>query len=123
MTHRENPIGDLNQYQVEYNESFQYKFVNPEDLTSSEKDIFQKKDRILEIAGGKPSNVKLVKISETMRIGNDASTAGVWEPSQYMIVIKQPNLTHSVHLLGHSFMKWPMQNLGMEIVAWVSKWS
>jgi hypothetical protein len=87
-----NPIRDLTQYQVEYNESFQYKFVDPEVLTSPEKDIFQKKDRILELAGGKPSKVKLIKISETMRIGNDAGTAGVWEPSQNMIVIKRTQL-------------------------------
>ena len=116
------PIRDLNQYQVEYNESFQYKFVNPEDLTSSEKDIFQKKDRILEIAGGKPSNVKLVKISETMRIGNDASTAGVWEPSQYMIVIKRTQLDSLssfagtlIHEMAHAKSGYGDSCLGFEM--------
>lgn len=87
-----NPIRDLSQYQVEYNESFQYKFVYPEDLTPPEKEVFEKMNRILDLAGGKPSKVKSIKISETMRLGNDAGTAGVWEPSQNMIVIKRTQL-------------------------------
>ena len=87
-----NPIRDLSQYQIEYNESFQYKFVDPKDLTPSEREIFEKKDKILDLAGGKPAKVKFIKISETMRLGNDAGTTGVWEPAQNMIVIKRTQL-------------------------------
>lgn len=87
-----NPIRDLNQYQVEYNESFQYRFVDPNDLTPSETMIYQQKDRILSLIGGQPSSVKTIQISETMRLENDSGTAGVWDQNQGMIVIKRTQL-------------------------------
>lgn len=117
-----NPIRDLSQYLVEYNQSFQYKFVETEDLTSSEKIVFMKMNRILDFVGGKPSRVKSIRISETMRLGNDTSTAGVWEASQGMIVIKRSQLQSIrsfagtlVHEIIHAESGYGDLSLGFEL--------
>jgi hypothetical protein len=117
-----NPIRDLGQYVVEYNESFQYKFVDPRNLMPSEKDVFNKMDQILDIAGGKPSEVRSIKISETMRLGSDSRTTGVWEAAQGMIVIKRSQLKSLslfagtlVHEVIHAKSGWGDLSRGFEL--------
>jgi len=87
-------IRDLGQFYSEYKESFKFKFVDPSDLTSQERENFSKTDRILNLIGGKPRNVKEIKISETMRkeFGSFVDLNGVWEESTKRIIIKRSQL-------------------------------
>ena len=85
-----NAIRDLSQYEVEYSKSFKFEFVSIKELTDSERDVFGRKDEILELVGGKPKQVNEIKISETMRLDSSGSNAvGLWEPSEKRIIIKR----------------------------------
>jgi hypothetical protein len=85
------PIRDLRQFSKEYHESFKFKFVDPRNLTTSENKVFQMTDTIFEIIGGKPEEIKEVRISETMRkeLGSPVETEGVWEQLTKTIIIKR----------------------------------
>jgi len=85
------PMRDINQFQKEWNESFEFKFVSPDELTLEEKAIFDMTEKILQLAGGKPKNVREIKISETMRIdpASHSEAEGIWEPLLGRIVIKR----------------------------------
>ncbi len=89
-----NPIRDLAQFQKEWNESFKFKFIEEKDMTSKEKEIFRMTDAILNFIGGKPQNVKEIKISETMRMESHSfsEAAGLWEESTGRIIIKRDQL-------------------------------
>lgn len=89
------PIRDLGQFAVEYQESFEFKFVNPKDLKVSEKKVFDKTDEILNLAGGKPKMVKEIKISETMRknLGSLVDADGLWEGSSGRIIVRRTVLS------------------------------
>jgi hypothetical protein len=88
-----NIIRDLNQFYKEYQESFEFKFVSPEELNQSEKEIFNKTDKILSLIGGKPPVVKEIKISETIRKEMGYSeTVGLWDPETGYIIIRRDML-------------------------------
>ncbi len=89
-----NIMRDLGQYNLEWNESFEFKFVKPSELTLNERKIYDKTFDIFNLIGGKPNIIKNISISETMRrefSGNEA--LGIWEPSIKRIVIKREQLT------------------------------
>jgi len=89
-----NPIRDMDQFFIEERDSFEFKFVDPEDLNPSEKKIFDLTNKIFELIGGRPRRIKKVKISETMR--KDPYTYrevdGLWEESTGSIIIKRSTL-------------------------------
>jgi len=88
-----NIMRDLGQYNLEWNESFEFKFVKPDELTKSERKIYEKTSNIFKLIGGKPKEIKEVVISETMRreeSGFEAS--GLWEPNKERIVVKRNQL-------------------------------
>lgn len=89
------PIRDLGQFSFEYNESFEFKFVEPEDLKTQEKKVFEKTEAILNLIGGKPKIVKEIKISETMRkqLGSFVDVDGLWEGTTARIIVKRSTLT------------------------------
>lgn len=89
-----NPIRDLEQFQEEWNQSFQFKFVREKDLTPHERGVFRMTDAILALAGGRPKNVEAIKISETMRIDPRSfrEAEGLWEPAKRRIIIKRSSL-------------------------------
>lgn len=89
-----NPIRDLNQFYKEYEESFEFKFIEHYELYSNELEIFDKTNAILELVGGKPSNIKQIRISETIRneIGSSCETQGLWDPSTGIVIIKRNQL-------------------------------
>lgn len=88
------PIRDLGQFSFEYIESFEFKFVEPKDLKTQEKKVFDKTGAILNLIGGKPKFVKEIKISETMRkqLGSFVEAEGVWEGRTGRIIIKRSSL-------------------------------
>jgi len=88
------PIRDLEQFKGEWNQSFEFKFVNPKDLTRAEKMIFDKTEEITDLVGGLPKNVKKIMISETMRLETMSymEATGLWEPVEERIIIKRSRL-------------------------------
>ena len=95
------PIVDLDRYKAQWNESFQFSFVEAEDLSADERAVFDQADAILALRGGRPAHVKEIRISTTMRIGASGyrETDGVWEPKLGRIVIKRDQLS-SVERFG-----------------------
>jgi hypothetical protein len=96
------PIRDLSQFTQEYNESFNFKFVTPNQLSSSEKTVYDCTDQILRLVGGRPNIVHEVKISETMRseIGSFVETEGLWEKTKHRIIIKRSSLRNIAAYAG-----------------------
>jgi len=88
------PIMDSTQFKEEWNSSFEFKFIDVDNLTPNEKDIFNKTEAIIKLIGGRPMNVKEIKISETMRMDNFSFTEaiGIWEADDSCIIIKRSQL-------------------------------
>lgn len=84
-------VRTLENYVAEFNESFEYAFVEPHDLTDKEKEIFDLTPEIMALVGVEGDDAPEVKVSETMRISRD-DTEGVWDPELDAIVIKRANL-------------------------------
>lgn len=88
-------IRDLGAYQAEWNDSFEFEFVEPRDLTSDERQIFETNSRLAQFAGGLPSHVRGIRVSRTMRAdfvsGNDA--LGLWDSDSQCIVIRRDQLS------------------------------
>ena len=84
-------VRTLENYVAEFNESFEYRFVDPVDLTGEEKRVFAASADIMQLVGVTGDDMPDVKVSETMRIGRD-DTEGVWDPTLDAIVIKRANL-------------------------------
>ncbi|HKZ87119.1 MAG TPA: ATP-binding protein [Anaerolineae bacterium] len=95
-------------YVQEYNASFQYKFIDPRNLTKEERRILEFTPKILALVGLAGSRVPDIRISETMRVTAD-DTDGVWDSSIPAIVIKRSKLSSLLgyaatllHELGHA---------------------
>jgi len=98
----------LETYIREYNESFEYRFVERKDLTEEERRIYDSTPRILALVGITGSQTPTVRISETMRVTND-DTQGVWDSTLRAIVVKRSRLSSLVnyaatllHEAGHA---------------------
>ena len=89
-----NAMRDLGTYTKEWNESFQFQFVDEKDLTAKERAVFGQTDAILKLVGGRPKVVKEVLISETMRTEtfNHHEASGIWESATGRIIIKRDQL-------------------------------
>lgn len=89
-----NPVRDLSVYQTEWEKSFEFKFVNPENLSKTELEVFRRAREIAKLVGGLPNRVGKVKVSETMRpdflSGN--MTKGLWDPRSASIIILRSEL-------------------------------
>ena len=86
------PVVDLRQYAHQWNQSFQFQFVDPAELSAREKRVFDQTKQIFRLAGGRPANVKKVLISTTMRLEGYEEATGLWEPAEQRIVIKRSQL-------------------------------
>ncbi len=75
-----NPIIDIEQFIESYNDSFEFNFIEPEDLNEKEKEIYQLTPRILDLSGTLVKKVKKIKISSTMRkdFFSNIETLGCW---------------------------------------------
>ena len=96
------PLRDLTFVSQEWAKSFEFRFINPKDLTPAEKRTFDQWKRVADVAGGLPSNVREIKISETMRPdvfgGHDA--VGLWDPENGRIIIKHCQLSSTARFAG-----------------------
>ena len=118
-----NMIRDISQYEHEYKESFEFKFISETELTDSEKEVFSYKDKILNLVGGKPKIVHDIKISETLRVGSTVcGVAGLWQPSDGQIIIKREQLSNLrsfagtlLHEIAHAKSGRPDIDQGFEL--------
>jgi len=91
----------LTEPNLEWNDSFEFKFVTPSELNASEREIYDKTPDIFNLIGGKPNMVKEVSISETMRREDSGMEAsGLWESNKERIVIKRDQLREMVLYAG-----------------------
>ena len=90
-----NLVMDLSQFVIQYNNSFEYKFIDETEMTPSELKIFKLTDQIFQEFGSKPSNVVAVKISETMRKDFDCTreTDVAWDSNTGFIIVKRSQLS------------------------------
>jgi hypothetical protein len=89
------PMVDLSRYQQEWNDSFTYKFVAPDELTSAERQVFDQTQTLLGLVGcrlGK-GRVQQVLVSQTMRLSAAGDMVlGMWEPDDQRIVVRRSEL-------------------------------
>ncbi|OLS14842.1 MAG: hypothetical protein RBG13Loki_1524 [Promethearchaeota archaeon CR_4] len=89
-----NPIRDLGGFVREYDESFQFKFINEDQLTPPERQVFALVNPTFELVGGRPLIVKEVKVSENMKKEGTSfiNRLGLWDPSSRSIILKRTTL-------------------------------
>lgn len=87
-------IKNLESFVDEMHKNFDFKFIDYSELTDSEKEIYNKKNEILALIGGKPQKVKEILISETMRkeLSTNFEVVGLWIPEKKRIIIKRNQL-------------------------------
>ena len=96
-----NPIRDLNEFLRMWNDSFEFEFVSPSELTNKEKIVWSHAKQIMDLIGGKPEGVRSVRISESMRLSKSSvEVVGVWEPDVGRIVIKRSQLANLADFAG-----------------------
>ncbi len=97
-----NPVRDLSVYQSEWEQSFEFKFVKPDSLSSNERSIYERWKEIAELVGGVPKRVQELKVSETMRPDflTGSETQGLWDPTSGTIIIKRSLLGSLSHFAG-----------------------
>jgi len=88
------PIRDMQQFFKEYDESFEFKFVQPEELLPKEKEVFSYTEAILQLVGGKPKMVKQIRISETIKkkLSSFEDAEGIWLGASGDIIVKRSAL-------------------------------
>jgi hypothetical protein len=89
-----NSVRDLSVYQSEWEQSFQFRFIAPNKLNTTERSVFDQWRTIADLVGGLPTKVREVRISETMRpdFMTTDEVGGLWDPSSSSIVIKRTQL-------------------------------
>lgn len=95
-------IVDLGTFQENWNASFRYTYVEPEELSPEERAIFDKTSKIIWLQGRKPVGVRAVRISSTMRIGPTGSheVVGTWDEATGEVVIRRDQLASMTMYAG-----------------------
>lgn len=88
-----NNIRTVSEYVQQYNSTFEFEFIAESKLTNKEKKVFVLKEELFKIVGGKPKQIRFIKISETMRKDEFGyETKGLWQPLEQTIIIKREQL-------------------------------
>lgn len=97
-----NPIVDLGQFISNYNDSFEFNFIEYEQLKESEKRVYDLIPRVVKIFGGMPRKVKEIKISTKMRkdLFANSSTLGCWDDKSKSIVLTRKLLSSTAKFSG-----------------------
>ena len=128
------PIQDLSQFKQTWNESFEFKFVSPDELTPSERAVYDATPKVVALIGGLPGCIKEIRVSETMRMETHVfvEAVGLWDPPN--IIIKRTQLRSLeeyagtlLHEMAHARSGAPdvssefEQSLGVPPVAWTPR--
>lgn len=84
-------VRTMDAYIEEYKASFSYHFVEPYQLSQSEKGVFDLTSNILGLIGLNRNQVPPIKISETIQL-TASDTEGCWDPAINSIVIRRTKL-------------------------------
>jgi hypothetical protein len=105
------PLMDLSRYRQEWNDSFNYTFIDAE-LTPAERIVYDQAKVVLALAGSKlgSGRVRSVTVSETMRLSDEGDmVVGVWEEADRRIIVRRDQLRDLgtfagtlLHELGHA---------------------
>jgi hypothetical protein len=90
-------VRTLDVYVGEYNQSFQYMFVEEGELSRQEREIFKLTPKLFELVQVK--NPPKVRVSETLR-ADLYDTRGVWDVTSGCIVIKRSALSSATEYAG-----------------------
>lgn len=97
-----NKVTTFTQFVQQRTENFEYKFVDASMLSAIEKANFDLIDRVFNLIGGKPFQVKSILISETMQ--KDPTTfyacKGLWKSDSGHVILLRRILTNREELLG-----------------------
>lgn len=97
------PLVDLSRYREEWNDSFSYTFIADDELTVTERSVFDRTADFLGLIGcrlGK-GKVKTVLISQTMRLSDGGDMVlGVWEPEEGRIIVRRSELAAAERYAG-----------------------
>jgi hypothetical protein len=94
------PVRDLATFEREWNQSFEFRFVEPGQLSPGERRVFETHPDLFRAIGGRPRNVREVVISETMRLEKGFEATGVWLAKEKRIVIKRSELADAARFAG-----------------------
>jgi hypothetical protein len=84
-------IRDLETYRREWNEGHEFEWVDEEDMTADERQVWNLRDDILALIREKP--VEDIRVSETIRMTEQGEMAnGVWQGGEQRIVIRRNQL-------------------------------
>jgi hypothetical protein len=88
------PVTAVTEFIRQHNESFQFRWVLPDQLSPSEFSVWKHTERILGYIGGRPSQVRDIRISETMSSGTFSTreTVGLWDSSNGWVIVKRSQL-------------------------------
>ncbi|MFQ5821210.1 MAG: ATP-binding protein [Candidatus Heimdallarchaeota archaeon] len=95
-------IRDMTQFIKEYHESFEFQFIDLNDLSTIEQRVFTMADRIFALIGGQPQIIKEIKVSETMKkdFTNFKEATGLWVGSKGEIIVKRSQLNRLEEYAG-----------------------
>ncbi len=90
----DNPIIDISQFIKNYNDSFEFNFINPDELNDEEKSIYSLTSRVLDSFGRIPEKVKEIRISSTMRkdLSEEGEVLGCWVDQTSSIILSRETL-------------------------------
>ena len=88
------PVRDLGTYRREWDDSFSFDFVPPDQLSEAERKVFGRTAELLSLAAdGRVARVREVAISTTMRLDRgNRECVGVWVPGEGRIVVRRDQL-------------------------------
>lgn len=93
-------IRDVDVFQDEWEESFEFEWVDKDELTQSEKQVWELKDKVLSLVQLE-DKIDEVRISETMRsLDSGWKAQGLWEPQERRIVVKRNALASKTRFVG-----------------------
>jgi len=97
-----NPMVDLKRYELQWNESFSFDFVDQDDLTPDERTVFARTDEIIALRGERPAALRAVRISTTMRLNATGSdeVVGLWDGRSGEVVIRRDQLADIARYAG-----------------------
>ena len=90
----EDSVVDIDQFVRNYNNSFEFTFVNPDKLNNKEKAIYRLTPMIIELYGQLPKKVTEIRISSTMRkdFFGESETLGCWNKKTSSIILARKTL-------------------------------
>jgi hypothetical protein len=95
-----NQLRSLDVYREEYNESFEYEWVDEEDMTDEEIRVWELRHSILDLLHAEPP-IDEIRVSETIRMTEAGEMAnGVWQNEENRVVIRRDQLENPQEFAG-----------------------